>query len=182
MRACLVDTGPLVAYLDARDPNHGVVAAWLDGFTGQLLTTSAVITEAMHFVAASREGPELLAELVDLTATRVHDCTQPAQLRMAVALMKKYADTPMDFADASLVLLAGRTGALDILTLDRRGFSIYRAIKGKAFRMVLPLEAPGAGPGRGGDRDPEPGPAGGETLSDRAGQTTDSWSPDRPGR
>jgi predicted nucleic acid-binding protein len=137
MRACLVDTGPLVAYLDASDPEHAAVSSWLDTFTGQLLTTSAVITEAMHLVAASREGPELLAEFVNLTAMRVHDCTQPAQLPGAVALMREYADTPMDFADASLVLLGRRTGVRSILTLDRRGFSSYRAGKGKAFHRVL---------------------------------------------
>ncbi len=140
MKACLVDTGPLVAYLDARDAAHDVVSAWLDEFSGQLLTTSAVITETMHFVSASREGPELLAELVDLTATRIYDCARPSQLRMAVALTRKYADTPMDFADASLVLLGETTSVLDILTLDRRGFSTYRTSRGKTFRRVLDVE------------------------------------------
>ena len=137
MRACLIDTGPLVAYLDARDPEHEAVTAWLDGFSGLLLTTSAVITEAMHFVAASREGPELLTEFVHLTGTRVYDCAQPAQLRRAAPLIRKYADTPMDFADASLVLLGDKTRVLNILTLDRRGFSTYRMAKGKAFRLAL---------------------------------------------
>lgn len=140
MRTCLVDTGPLIAYLDARDPEHEAVATWLDGYSGQLLTTSAVITEAMHFVTFSRDGPELLTEFVDLTATRVYDCAQPAQLRRAVGLMRKYADTPMDFADASLVLLGEKTSVFDILTLDRRGFSTYRIGKRKSFRRVLDVE------------------------------------------
>jgi predicted nucleic acid-binding protein len=46
--------------------------------------------------------------------------------------MRKYSDTPMDFADAALVLLAEAIGILDILTLDRRGFSTYRTAKGKS--------------------------------------------------
>jgi predicted nucleic acid-binding protein len=50
--------------------------------------------------------------------------------------MRKYADTPMDFADATLVLLADATGILEILTLDRRGFSTYRTSKGKRFRLM----------------------------------------------
>jgi len=41
-----------VAYLDRRDGAHAIVAACLDTFTGRLITTSAVITEAMHFVSA----------------------------------------------------------------------------------------------------------------------------------
>ena len=90
--------------------------------------------------AAGREGSELLAEFVDLTGTRIFDCAQPAQLRSAAALMRKYAETPMDFADASLVVLGDRMGVSDILTLDRRGFSTYRMSRGKAFRLVLDAE------------------------------------------
>jgi len=137
MKTCLIDTGPIVAYLDSHDPGHAAVTAWLDGFKGQLLTTSAVITEAMHFVSDSQDGPRLLAEFVGLTGMRVHDCAQPAQLRQAVGLMGTYADTPMDFADASLVLLGERLNVLDVLTLDRRGFSTYRASRGRAFYRVL---------------------------------------------
>ena len=140
MRTCLADTGPLVAYLDASDPEHETVAAWLDEYTGLLITTSAVVTEAMHFVAGTREGPERIVQLLELTGARIHDCAQPTQLRKAVALMRKYADTPMDFADASLVLLAEQTSVLDILTLDRRGFSTYRPSRGRAFRLVLDVE------------------------------------------
>jgi predicted nucleic acid-binding protein len=137
MKACLIDTGPIVAYLDVHDPEHVLVSAWLDDFEGQLLTTSAVITEAMHFVSSSEEGPQLLAEFVELSGMRVLYCAQPAQVRQASELMRTYVDTPMDFADASLVLLGERKSVLDVLTLDRRGFSTYRTRKGKAFRQVL---------------------------------------------
>jgi len=49
----------------------------------------------------------------------------------------RFADTPMDYADATLLLLAERSKVLDIATLDRRGFSIYRTPGGKAMRLVL---------------------------------------------
>jgi uncharacterized protein len=52
-------------------------------------------------------------------------------------MMEKYAETPMDFADATLVLAGEALRAVEILTLDRRGFSTYRTTKGKAFRQVL---------------------------------------------
>jgi predicted nucleic acid-binding protein len=52
-----MDTGPLVAYLDGADRAHRKVAEKLDRFSGSLATTSAVITEAMHFVSpANLEG------------------------------------------------------------------------------------------------------------------------------
>ena len=63
--------------------------------------------------------------------------TKPADIVAAAELMSKYSDTPMDFADATLVLLAEGLGVVEILTLDRRGFTAYRTRKGKAFRLVL---------------------------------------------
>ena len=137
MRTWLVDTGPLVSYLDARDPAHGEVADRLDGFTGGLATTSAVVTEAMHFLSATRSGPRLLAELVRTSGMGLFDLCQPPELDAAAALMDKYADTPMDFADATLVLLAEALGQNEILTLDRRGFSAFRMRRGRSFRLVL---------------------------------------------
>jgi hypothetical protein len=53
------------------------------------------------------------------------------------ALMRKYHDTPMDFADATLILLAVELRTTDICTLDRRGFAIYRTSTGKRFHLVL---------------------------------------------
>ena len=61
---------------------------------------------------------------------------EPEAVLAAADLMSQYSDTPMDFADATLVLLADVLGVADILTLNRRGFSKYRAAKGKAFRFV----------------------------------------------
>ncbi|HVR28703.1 MAG TPA: PIN domain-containing protein [Thermoanaerobaculia bacterium] len=133
----LLDTGPMVAYLDARDPAHQEVAALLDPFAGHLVTTSAVITEAMHFVAQHRRGPRLLAELITASPIAIYDLSRPPELHDAVALMEKYADTPMDFADATLLLLAEALGSYDILTLDRRGFSTFRTRDGQPLRLVL---------------------------------------------
>ncbi|MDE3256967.1 MAG: PIN domain-containing protein [Gemmatimonadota bacterium] len=137
MTSWLLDTGPLVGYLNAADPAHQDVGDALDGFSGQLCTTGAVITEAMHFVGGSPSGPRLLAEFVTTARIRVFDFAQPAALRRCATLMEKYADTPMDYADATLVLLAERVNCFDILTLDRRGFSTYRSAESHGFRLVL---------------------------------------------
>jgi predicted nucleic acid-binding protein len=133
----LVDTGPLVAYLDASDPAHAEVAACLDEFTGGLATTSSVITEAMHLAAVAREGPRTLAELVAASGMEVYDLCRPPELHEAVRLMEKHADTPMGFADATLVLLAEGLDVREILTLDRRGFSAYRTRLRRPFQLVL---------------------------------------------
>ena len=137
MKTWLIDTGPIVAYLDAGDPAHLDVAERLDSFTGQLATTSAVITEAMHLLAVTRDGPRLLAGFVSASGLEVYDLCRPPELHGAVSLMDKYADTPMDFADATLVLLAEGLNVHDILTLDRRGFSTYRTRQRRHLQLVL---------------------------------------------
>lgn len=139
MNGWLLDTGPLVAYLDAGDSAHAEVAARLDGFSGPLATTSAVVTEAMHFVAQVRGGPRRLADLLGAAGVEVYDLCRPPELDAAVGLMEAYADTPMDFADATLLLLAEGLNLHRIFTLDRRGFSTYRTRQGRALEMVLDL-------------------------------------------
>ena len=139
MRAWLLDTGPIVAYLDASEPDHRRVAARLDAFRGQLFTTSAVITEAMHFVAGVRKGPALLAELVAESGLQVLDFSSAMWLAEAARRMERYADLPMDFADATLVLLGEHLDVFDVLTFDRRGFAVFRSSRGRHFSMILDL-------------------------------------------
>lgn len=131
---------PLVAYLDSRDPEHGEVARHLDAFSSRLATTSAVITESMHLVAADTRGPRLLADFVAAASIDVYDLSRPPELHDAVALMETYTNLPMDFADATLLLLADGLGVDELVTLDRRGFSAFRTREGKALRLVLDLD------------------------------------------
>ena len=137
MKTWILDTGPLVAYLDAKDAAHQEVAARLDTFDGELVTTSAVINEAMHFVGEAPGGPRLLAEYVAASGLRVYDLSAASDLRDAATLMEKYADTPMDYADATLLLLAEALELGDILTLDRRGFSVFRTRRRHRLTLVL---------------------------------------------
>ena len=50
-------------------------------------------------------------------------------------LMKKYADLPMDFADATIVCLATETGMHNIVTFDKKDFGIYKLPKKKNFTI-----------------------------------------------
>lgn len=137
MRTWIVDTGPLVAYLDARDPAHSRVSPRWDAFTGRLVASSAVITEAMYFVSPVQEGPRSLAALVEDSAMEVYDLSRPPELHDAAALMETYADTPMDFADATLVLMAEALHLEEVFTLDLRGFATYRTRDGRLLHSVL---------------------------------------------
>jgi predicted nucleic acid-binding protein len=57
-------------------------------------------------------------------------------LKKTKNLMKKYADLPMDFADATIVCLATETGMQNIATFDKKDFAIYKLPKKKSFSII----------------------------------------------
>ena len=136
VKEMLLDTGPMVAILDMSDPAHSRSREALFSFRGQLWTTCAVITEAMHLLKGDFKGPRRLVEFIASSNLRIEECSALPDLDQAVLLIEKYADTPMDFADATLILLAELRKTRQICTLDRRGFTTFRALDGKAFTLI----------------------------------------------
>ena len=142
MTAALLDTGPIVALLDRSVPDHKLVQAFMKRLRGErLITTGPVITEAFYFLAEIENGPAHLASFFEASDVEVHEVFHPDALAAAVSLMNKYADTPMDFPDATLVWTAEKTGADKIITLDRRGFSTFRIGKNRRFKLLLDTDA-----------------------------------------
>lgn len=128
----LIDTGAIVALLDAADPWHGACAAALRETRLPLATTAAVIGEVFHFVRNHRLSEAWRSlRRGTITLEPILDGDLPDLER----LMLKYADRPMDFADATLVRLAEREGLTTILTVDR-DFEVYRIGGRKAFRVL----------------------------------------------
>jgi uncharacterized protein len=139
MNQCLVDTGPLVSLLDRSEPDHDAVHQFLAQFDGRLITTGAVVTEALYFLSDVATGPATLVSFLDVSETDIRDIFSIGALTEAVRLMEKYADVPMDFPDATLVWAADQTGTENVLTLDRRGFTSFRFRKNRRFKLVLDL-------------------------------------------
>jgi len=134
----LIDTGPLVAFLDRADPWHKFVRKGWNSMRGRFLTTGAVITEVMHFLRPIPEGPRQLLCFIEEGLLLVEEnIFQVDSLKRATDLMAQYADTPMDFADATLVVLAEKLEVDCVLTLDERGFRTYRYGRHRPFTLVL---------------------------------------------
>lgn len=136
----LIDAGPLVALLDKGDKEaHKKCATAFRPLKSPPLTTWPCLTEAFYLVGIKRgwTGRKKLLALLTTRAIRVHTPTDD-ELGRIDALMTQYKDTPMSFADASLVVLAEVTGAKIIFTLDL-DFHVYR-INGKDPFDVLPLD------------------------------------------
>lgn len=134
MRRVLIDTGPLVAWFDRNDPHHRAVSNWLQSFTGELLSTWPVLTETCHLLPESMV-PAFLRWIAD-GGLSVQELP-PGAIPSIANRMDKYADLPMDLADASLLWIAEQSGVLDILTLDERDFGVYRTARGKSLRNLL---------------------------------------------
>ena len=135
----LVDAGPLVALFDPKDHLHRRCSSILKSLRAPLLTTIPVLTEAFHMLDQGARGPRLLRKFILEGAVTVWFMDQPA-IKRALELMEKYADHPMDLADASLITAAERVGTAKIFTIDRRDFSSYRIRRGHTHEPVEIIE------------------------------------------
>jgi uncharacterized protein len=128
----LVDTGALVALIRKRDNYHERICQIFSQYTGQMLTTWPVLTEVLHLVS-SQAGAAVI-EFVQSPSWQIVELRDAARIG---ELLKKYADRPIDLADASLIWAAEQTGVTSIVTTDR-DFEIYR-IRMQRFHCVMPL-------------------------------------------
>lgn len=133
-RDVLLDTGPLVALLDAADAHHKECLAQWNTLGERCLTTEAVLTESTHLV--SRGGADPNIPLDFLLAARIPIVgLEPSGHELAARLMRRYRNVPMDYADATLVVLAEALKIRRVFTLDRRGFRTYKRSDGKGFEL-----------------------------------------------
>jgi uncharacterized protein len=131
----LLDTGAFVALVDRDEKLHDNCVTALEKWTGPVLTTEAVLTETLYLVGPSWSAQKVCLEFVLRGAFQLVPSSTKSLQRVGV-LMEKYRDVPMDFADATLVVLAEEIETEWVFTLDRRGFSAYRMRRNRPFRII----------------------------------------------
>ncbi len=132
----LLDTGPLVAFINKGDRLHDWAFEQFNALEGPFYTCQAVWCEAYHLTKNEQAGATGFLK----AAENPHIITAfPIQEERArvVSLMRKYADLPMDYADACLVRMAERARDHEVLTIDRE-FLVYRTEGGDALTVTLP--------------------------------------------
>jgi len=135
MSKLLLDTGALVSLLDRSQARHLEFVRYFEQWEGTVLSTEAVLTEATHLLSRVPSGAAACVEFF-IRGGAVLVPTSCETLEMCHTLMEKYADLPMDYADATLVVLAQELRTNLILTTDRRDFSVYRLASGDGFDIV----------------------------------------------
>jgi hypothetical protein len=132
----LLDTGPLVSSLAREERRFG---AWaknvLRDLPRPLYTCEAVLTEAAHFLGDPR--PVLAAVADGLLVCPWDLCEHHARV---LELVRKYADQPMDLADACLVAMSENWWDCRVVTVDASDFKVYR----RRGRYPIPILAPDA--------------------------------------
>ena len=131
----LIDTGALLAFLDADDAWHERCAEALPELRLPLGTSGAVLTELFHLLGDRPRDVAAAWRFIRsgaMTVLPINDDDLPKLDR----LMKRYADRPMDFADATLVHLAERESVSTIFTIDNDDFETYRIAGRRKFRVV----------------------------------------------
>ena len=136
----LIDTGAILALLDRTDRWHRVCVDAVQQVRLPLVTSEAVLTELFHLVGDGRKEMENAWKFVRSGALALA-AIESSELPQIHALMSRYWDRPMDFADATLVHLAKRESLSTIFTVDHADFETYRIDGRKRFR-VLPATRP----------------------------------------
>lgn len=134
----LVDAGPLIALIDAGEPEHERCRAALDDDVQlPLVTTWPAFTEAIYLLgrAAGWRGQQALWRMIESDLLVLEEFSRELALR-SLELMRRYSDHPMDLADATLVALAEARGSRAIFTLDS-DFRSYR-LRGGHHLAVIP--------------------------------------------
>jgi len=120
----LLDAGPLIALFDSSEKHHLRIRSFLNKSSYRFVSTLAVFAEVSHMLDFSVKAQKDFYEWVMYKGVIISDINQNDMPRL-VELTDKYADLPMDFADATLIITAEKTGIREIISLDK-DFDIYR--------------------------------------------------------
>lgn len=131
----ILDTGPWVALIDRSESMHDRCVRWFKDYSGKLYSTEAVLTEVLYLLNFSVKAQTAAIDFVLKSVVELIPASGES-LKKVRALMRKYSDLPMDYADATIVCLGMDTGIKNIITLDKKDFGIYR-IRNQPF-VIMP--------------------------------------------
>ena len=133
----LVDSGPLVAFLNKRDRFHDWTTAQWNQIAAPMLTCEAVVSESCFLLSGIKSGSDRVMQLIQreilMISFHLDEHIDPVK-----KLLMKYQSVPMSLADACLVRMSELHSNSYVFTMDS-DFSLYR----KNGRQVIPSIIPG---------------------------------------
>ncbi len=133
----VLDTGPLLAALDAADPDHARCAELLRDSTEDLVVPALVLAE-LDYWCHRRLGVDVWVAFLDDLLAGVYrpECPSPADLTRCRELQSQYRDQPLGVVDASVLALVERLGEDKLATLDHRHFATVRPAHVEALALM----------------------------------------------
>lgn len=134
----ILDTGPLIAFLNSRDKHHDWARRQWARVEPPFLTCGAVVAEACFLAGRLASGAQ--EAVVTLVERGVLDLSfrLAEEAGVVARMMKNYHDLPMSLASACLVRISEQHPGSVVLTLDG-DFRIYR----RGTRDPVPVRMPG---------------------------------------
>lgn len=132
----IVDTGPLVAFINRHDTFHRWATAQFSLLLPPLLTCEAVLSESCFLLRHYAYGQKSVLELVTRGLLRL-----PLEFEKEAGaireLLKRYENIPMSLADGCLVRISELIPDSVVCTLDA-DFRIYRRNKRNTIPLIFP--------------------------------------------
>ncbi|MBW1731045.1 MAG: PIN domain-containing protein [Deltaproteobacteria bacterium] len=135
-RDVILDTGPLVAFLNRRDRYHQWVVEQWAGIEPPLLTCEPVLSEACFLLSRIQGGQEAVFELLRRKVLDVSFKLNQHLERLSF-LINKYCELPISLADACLIRMAELYPESSVFTLDK-DFKIYKKDRAKVIPILYP--------------------------------------------
>jgi len=136
MKPVILDAGPLVAWLCIRDFHHEWAMRTFEQLPTGAMVCEAVLAEACHLVAKDGVPPASILRLVEQNDLVLVSLVE--EIPAVRALMDRYADTPMDFADACVTRMAEIHGSFKVCTTDS-DFLVYRINRSEPISLLAPF-------------------------------------------
>ncbi|MFQ5740394.1 MAG: type II toxin-antitoxin system VapC family toxin [Acidobacteriota bacterium] len=125
--ALVLDTGPILALLDADDPGHSRCVSLLDEIDQPLVLVAPTLVEVDYWIR-KRLQPEVWSIFIEdivAGAYRLESLASQDLIRVA-ELQADYADLGLGMVDAAVIAICEKLGEAKVATLDRRHFSVVR--------------------------------------------------------
>ncbi|MEH2317659.1 type II toxin-antitoxin system VapC family toxin [Nostoc sp.] len=132
----IIDTGPLVDFINRREHLHAWVINTLATIEQPLLTCEAVIVETCFLLRNIYGGQETMMSLVDEGKILISMCLSE-EVAVIKELLRQYESVPMSLADACLVRMTELYPESELLTFDR-DFTIYRKNRNQLISVIMP--------------------------------------------
>lgn len=135
MKKSLIDAGPLIALFDKSDDYHKSILRFMRDYKGKLVTSWAVITEVLHMLDFNVNVQMDFLKWVERDAMEIPILSK-CHISRIIELSEKYSDVPMDFADATLMVISEAEKISEIITIDS-DFHVYRNIRKEMLMNIF---------------------------------------------